>query len=244
MEPQLSVVSTSFNDAAYIPRFLEGIAAVRERTRAPLVVVDSDSTDGTDRLLEAGGATVVRCKATVGAGLNRAISLAHTPYVLVVDVDNDYRPGLVSDIGSLPPAGRIRVGVDSRYRNTWFALGRRETFLTHPFEDMGGALSTGNYAPQDFIFFARAPVDIHVCPNLGIDLKRERGRGRRDDTRTLFRFRNGWFQGGMTWKDVMTLLARMARAPGGKRYFASDVGVVAAHVLTLGRAGRRRPPAG
>ena len=232
----LSIVTSTFNDGNYVPGFLDSIAPLLGDS-ASLIVVDSFSTDGSERLFERPHVTVLRKKCTLGTGRNFGVAHSDAEFILIVDSDNSYHrlPLMLQ----FPPKGTIRVGIDSRYRNAWFALGHRADFVAHPFVDQGGPGSGGG--AEDLYFFSRAPVEISVYDGLATDLKRAREPGRRDDLRSLFRFRNGWFQSGLTWKDVATLLARMARAPGGRRYFASDAGVVAAHILTLGRAGRRPP---
>lgn len=108
--PPLSLVITTRDNAATIERCMASVPFADE-----VLVLDSNSTDGTDELAQRLGARVVR-EAFRGYGpqKQRAIELARHDRVLLLDADEALSPSLAAEIdallstpGPLPP-GRLR----------------------------------------------------------------------------------------------------------------------------------------
>ena len=98
-----SVIVPAFNEASSIAAVvsaLRGSAAWRE-----VIVVDDGSTDGTARIAEAAGATVVRHPYNKGNGaaVKSGVRRATGQHVLIVDADGQHRPAdgarLVAQLG-------------------------------------------------------------------------------------------------------------------------------------------------
>src|SRR5688572_11499942 len=91
----LSVVVITKNEASVIARCLESVAWADE-----LIVLDSESTDGTPNIARAQGAQVEVTNEWPGFGAqkNRALSRARGDWVLALDADE-----------WVTPAGRIEI---------------------------------------------------------------------------------------------------------------------------------------
>jgi len=92
--PRLCIAVLSFNRAAALQRTLEALARLPDTRDADIIVADNASTDGSPdmvrRLFPA--VRVIELKENAGvAGFNRAVELARSPYVLVLD--DDAQPG-------------------------------------------------------------------------------------------------------------------------------------------------------
>ncbi len=91
----LSVIIITFNEAANIEACLKSVSFADE-----LVVLDSGSTDGTPELARRLGAVVHQSTTWPGFGAqkNRALALAHNPWVLSLDADERVTPELARQI--------------------------------------------------------------------------------------------------------------------------------------------------
>jgi glycosyltransferase involved in cell wall biosynthesis len=232
--PEVTVCASSYQAREYIDRWMSGLHSFGPYDVQATVVTDSLSTDGTAEALRERGAVVISEKCTLGTGRNRAISAAHSEWVLVSDVDNVFDLSRLAGWKLKP--GRIGVAIDADHRNTWLALGPREVFVQHPFVDQGGPGSGGG--AEDLWFFARAPADLYVVRKLGTDLKRSDTGVKSSDVRRLIRYYNRWFQRGLTVRDVVTVAGKIGRTPAGWKYMFSDLLTLGIHGITLGRSGR------
>lgn len=232
--PEVTVCASSYQAAAYIDRWMDGLTTFGPYAISHVIVTDSLSTDGTPVALGKRGAQVIVEKCTLGVGRNRAIAAARSPWVLITDVDNEFDLHRLE--GWNPRPGRIGVAIDGDYRNTWLALGPRELFLQHPFVDQGGPGSGGG--ADDLWFFARAPTDLFVFRGLGTDLKRGASGVKSSEMRRLVRFYNRWFQRGLTVRDVVRVAGKVGRTPAGWKYMFSDLLTLGFHFVTLGGSGR------
>ena len=91
----LSVVIIAKNESHNLPRCLQSVQTVAEE----VIVVDSDSTDGTPELAESLGARVFQRPFTTYADQkNWAVSQATQPFILSLDADEALSEALLADI--------------------------------------------------------------------------------------------------------------------------------------------------
>jgi glycosyltransferase involved in cell wall biosynthesis len=232
--PEVTVCASSYQAAAFIDRWMDGLDSFGPFAVKKVIVTDSLSTDGTKVRLESRGAQVISEKCTLGTGRNRAVAAAETPWVLVTDVDNAFHLDRLARWS--PKPDRIVVVIDADFRNTWLALGPRELFLRSPFVDQGGPGSGGG--AEDLWFFARGPTDLVVVRGIGTDLKRDPSGVKSSDLSRLVRYYNRWFQRGLTVRDVVTVALKIGHTRPGWKYMFSDLLTLGIHVVTLGRSGK------
>lgn len=100
-EPDVSVVTATYDAAEFVERALE---SVRQQTidhrRMEHVVVDDASTDGTTECVRAFDAPYLRLVETERntgpwRALNRGIEVARGEYLVVLDADDEFHPTLV-----------------------------------------------------------------------------------------------------------------------------------------------------
>jgi len=120
---RLSAVLITRNEEGNLPACLASLAGLADE----IVIVDSESTDRTVQVAEAGGARVVRHRfAGFGAAKQRALELARGSWVLSVDADERVTPALAEEIrgvlASEPSVSGYLV------RRDVFFLGRRLRF--------------------------------------------------------------------------------------------------------------------
>lgn len=97
----LSLVVTTRNNAATIERCIRSVPFADE-----VLVLDSNSTDGTDALAERLGARVIREPFRgYGPQKRRAIELARNDRVLLLDADESLSPALAGEIEAILQAG-------------------------------------------------------------------------------------------------------------------------------------------
>jgi glycosyltransferase involved in cell wall biosynthesis len=126
-EPQVSVVIPARNEAGYVTRALESIAAQTWAAEGiEVIVVDNASTDGTAQAVLAFKARAPRPALRVvteprlgtAAAKNRGAHEARGRIVLFLDADSRAAPRLVEaivrDSGRGVPAGSIRIAADSK----------------------------------------------------------------------------------------------------------------------------------
>ncbi len=106
---KLSVIIITFNEAANIEACLKSVSFADE-----VVVVDSGSTDGTVALARSLGATVHITKDWPGFGLqkNRALELAHCPWILSLDADERVSSELVAQIQHILEEDEVDVAFE------------------------------------------------------------------------------------------------------------------------------------
>jgi glycosyltransferase involved in cell wall biosynthesis len=99
---QLSVIIITFNEAKNIEACLKSVSFADE-----VIVLDSGSTDGTPVLAREMGATVHVVSDWPGFGpqKNRALELAHCPWVLSLDADERVSPELARQIKKVVAEG-------------------------------------------------------------------------------------------------------------------------------------------
>jgi glycosyltransferase involved in cell wall biosynthesis len=117
--PKLTVTVITRNEAANVEAALASVAWADE-----IVVVDSESTDGTAALAQRHGARVeVRAWPGYSAQKNFAASLASHDWILSLDADERVTPALAAEIQALlrsePPQRGYRVPRISHYLGRW-----------------------------------------------------------------------------------------------------------------------------
>lgn len=119
MEPGLSIVIPTFNEAANLPDLLAQLDWADE-----VIVIDSYSTDATPELARAAGATFLQRELdTLGKQKNYAIQKARNPWVLIVDADERLTPELIDEIRAAVLRNDSAVVGYEVYRQNFF-LGR------------------------------------------------------------------------------------------------------------------------
>jgi glycosyltransferase involved in cell wall biosynthesis len=121
----LSVVIIAHNAAAELPECLASVAFADE-----VVIVDSDSTDGTAQVAERYGARLVR-KEWLGFGRQKqfAVEQAANDWVLCLDVDERVSPELAASVvraleGTAAPAAPVyRMARRNRFLGRWLRHG-------------------------------------------------------------------------------------------------------------------------
>jgi glycosyltransferase involved in cell wall biosynthesis len=89
-----SIVTTVYNGACYLERYLKTTRALADRTGAQIVIVDDGSTDGSGEILQNSAASGDQIKvirmARLGraAALNLGVEAADRPLVAIQDVDD------------------------------------------------------------------------------------------------------------------------------------------------------------
>jgi glycosyltransferase involved in cell wall biosynthesis len=117
--PKLTVTVITRNEAANLPAALASVAWADE-----VIVVDSESTDGTTAIARAAGARVeVRPFPGYSDQKNYAASLAANDWILSLDADERVTPALAGEIQGLlagdPPRRGYRVPRVSYYLGRW-----------------------------------------------------------------------------------------------------------------------------
>ncbi len=225
--PEVTVCASSYRAAPYCELWFRSLQPTGQLQIRQWVVVDSESDDGTAEHLRALGVEVLCKRCTLGAGRNLAVRSATQDWVMIVDLDNAYRLDRIP----VPLADdRVLVVIDADSMSAWLAIGLRQIFLAHPFVDQGGGGSGGG--AEDAFFIARAPVDVQVVPGLAQDLKRIHRH------RPLLSFYNRWYQHGLTTRDILTLIWRLARNRHGWRLATIYLVQLGVHFGTFGWAGR------
>ena len=98
MTPRLSVIVPTWNEVEYLPRLL---VSLREQTVKELevIVADSGSTDGTERLAREAGAIVVNGERRGPAeGRNRGAKAAQGDVLVFADADCILPPNLLAEV--------------------------------------------------------------------------------------------------------------------------------------------------
>ena len=120
---RLSAVLITRNEEANLPDCLASVAPLADE----IVIVDSESTDGTIAVAEAAGARVVRHRFTgFGVAKQRALEMATGAWVLSVDADERVTPALADEIRRVLATGPGANGY--LVRRDVFFLGRRLRF--------------------------------------------------------------------------------------------------------------------
>ena len=121
----LSVVIIAKNESHNLPRCLQSVQTVADE----VIVVDSDSTDGTPELAESLGARVFQRPFTTYADQkNWAASQATQPYILSLDADEALGEALLADIEawkSCPPHAKAAWSMPrlTNYCGSWIRHG-------------------------------------------------------------------------------------------------------------------------
>jgi len=147
----LSAVLITRNEEANLPGCLASLQGLADE----IVILDSESTDGTVAVGEAAGARVVGHRFDgFGAAKQRALELATGTWVLSVDADERVTPALAEEIRAVLASGSAAAGYEIR-RDVYF-IGRRLRFggmgndwVLRLFRRAGAS-------------FSRAPVHEHV----------------------------------------------------------------------------------
>ena len=137
MNPTIGVAVIAKNEADRIGRLLESVAFADR-----IVVVDSGSTDGTDRLCRAAGAEVLQREwQGYAAQKQEALEAVGCDWVLNLDADEAVSPELAEEIrAALPASSAALAGFSmprlSRYLGRWIRHGGwypdRKTRLVRP----------------------------------------------------------------------------------------------------------------
>jgi glycosyltransferase involved in cell wall biosynthesis len=113
----LSVAVVTLNEEANLPRLLESVAGLA----GEIVVVDSGSTDGTERLARAAGARWERAEWNgFIAQKNRALDSCTQPWVLFLDADEALSPELAAALREVFAEDGPRVDGYFLNRRTWY----------------------------------------------------------------------------------------------------------------------------
>ncbi len=225
--PEVTVCASSYRAAPYCESWFRSVQSTGELRIHQWVVVDSKSDDGTAEHLRALGVEVRSERCSLGTGRNLAVRGAAEEWVLIVDLDNAYRLDRIP----MPLSNdRVLVAIDADSMSAWLAIGPRKVFIDHPFVDQGGGGSGGG--AEDVFFIARAAVDVKVVPGLAVDLKRLHRH------RPVLNFYNRWYQHGLTTRDILTVIWRLARNRHGWRLATIHMVQLGVHFGTLGWAGR------
>jgi glycosyltransferase involved in cell wall biosynthesis len=120
---RLSAVLITRNEEANLPACLASVAGLADE----IVIVDSESTDGTVAAAEAAGARVARSRFDgFGPAKQRALEMATGPWVLSLDADERVTPTLCGEIAAL--LAREPAADGYFVRRDVFFLGRRLRF--------------------------------------------------------------------------------------------------------------------
>ena len=121
----LSVVIIAKNESHNLPRCLQSVQTVADE----VIVVDSDSTDGTPELAESLGARVFQRSFTTYADQkNWATSKATQPYILSLDADESVSEALLADLRAwkqTPPHAKAAWSMPrlTNYCGSWIRHG-------------------------------------------------------------------------------------------------------------------------
>jgi hypothetical protein len=99
LTPSISLCMIVRDEAELLPRFLAAAAGLWDE----LCVVDTGSTDGSQGLLRAAGATVVErpWDDDFSAARNASLAMAHGQWIVVLDADEMVSPAFVSEVRAL-----------------------------------------------------------------------------------------------------------------------------------------------
>jgi glycosyltransferase involved in cell wall biosynthesis len=96
-EPLVSFLIPVLNDADNLARCLKAIEGQSSTVPVELIVLDNGSTDGSEDIARASGATVLQIpRVRVSALRNEGIRVARAPWIALVDADNEIAPGWLS----------------------------------------------------------------------------------------------------------------------------------------------------
>lgn len=176
----LSIVIPTLNAADTLPATLDFIAATGDGLVGEVIVADGGSTDGTDALAEAGGATVVRAARGRGAQLAAGARAASGAWLLFMHADTVLEPGwraAVVDFIAEPASGGLaatfRFALDDpspAARRLEAIVSWRCRFLALPYGDQGLLIGAGLY---------RSLGGFRPLPLMeDVDMVRRIGRGR------------------------------------------------------------------
>ena len=120
---RLSAVIIARNEVANLPACLASLAGLADE----IVVVDSESTDGTAAIARASGARVATHRFDgFGAAKQRALDLATGTWALSIDADEVVTPALAAEIRAVVASSAEANGFELR-RDVFF-VGRRLRF--------------------------------------------------------------------------------------------------------------------
>jgi glycosyltransferase involved in cell wall biosynthesis len=123
-----TIVVACRNERAHIAQLLNGLVQL-DRTGLALdaIIADGESTDGTRAILDEFGTAHPWCRVIdnperiVSTGLNRAIRLTQTEYIVRMDAHTTYEPGyVVRCIAILNETGAANAGGPQRSRATGY----------------------------------------------------------------------------------------------------------------------------
>jgi glycosyltransferase involved in cell wall biosynthesis len=117
-EPSIrcSLIIPARNEAAYLPRLLDTVAAARSRYRGgadavEVIVADNASTDRTAEIARAHGCHVTRTdKRVIGAVRNTGARVARGEILAFVDADTRIHPETFNAIDEMLASGRVIAG--------------------------------------------------------------------------------------------------------------------------------------
>jgi (heptosyl)LPS beta-1,4-glucosyltransferase len=120
--PGITVVIITRNEARNLPRCLASVAGVADE----IIVADSGSTDGTQRIAQAAGVRLLEVQwQGYAATKNAANALARHPYILSLDADEALTPELRQAILAAKPAllGTYSFARLTNYCGHWVRYG-------------------------------------------------------------------------------------------------------------------------
>lgn len=95
-ERDFSFVTTVFNGAPYLGRYLAHLGAIAEATGAEIVVVDDGSSDGSPEIVQQANHPAIKAvtlnRSGRSAALNAGLRAATRPLVAIIDVDDVVLP--------------------------------------------------------------------------------------------------------------------------------------------------------
>jgi glycosyltransferase involved in cell wall biosynthesis len=179
-EPQdnrVSVIIPTKNSARTITSCIEAIKK-QTHTNLEIIVIDSDSVDGTDQLARDLGAKVIRLAGERTRAKNRGISVADGDFVVFIDSDMSLEPTVIEDCiracstdkkiaGVIIPEKTIGPGFWVRVRDFERSFYDGTAIESARFFRRNVAMQVNGF-DEDVVFFEESTLP-HKIQNLGLD---------------------------------------------------------------------------